>query len=286
MNSTRRSFLIQTAAAMPATSARYPSGPIWDAHCHLAGVDGDSPEKRAGGLIRVADRLGIERLVVFMGYPFIADPTAEQLREQNDQVLRAIRAFPDRLLGYVYLSPRQVGASLLELDRCVRDGPMVGVKLWIAAHCNGPDLDPIVERAGNLGAVVYQHSFLKITGNLPGESTPFEVAELARRHPKVSIVCGHAGADWERGIRAIRDCPNVSIDIAGSDPTAGFVEMAVRELGEARTLFGSDAGGRSFASQLGKVTGAAIPESAKREILGGSLRRLLGPILKAKGVRA
>ncbi len=112
---------------MPATSARYQSGPIWDAHCHLAGVDGDSPEKRAGGLIRVADRLGIERLVVFMGYPFIADPTAEQLREQNDQVLRAIRAFPDRLLGYVYLSPRQVGASLLELDRCVRDGPLVGV---------------------------------------------------------------------------------------------------------------------------------------------------------------
>jgi hypothetical protein len=221
-----------------------------------------------------------------MGYPWFADPTAEQLREQNDQVLRAIRAFPDRLLGYVYLSPKWLDASLLELDRCVRDGPMVGVKLWIAAHCNGPELDPIVERAGSLGAVVYQHTWLKITGNYPGESTPTEVAELARRHPKVSIVCGHAGGDWERGIRAIRDCPNVSIDIAGSDPTAGFVEMAVRELGAARTLFGSDAGGRSFASQLGKVTGAAISDSAKAEILSGSLRRLLGPILKTKGIRA
>ncbi|MCE5308156.1 MAG: amidohydrolase family protein [Acidobacteriales bacterium] len=286
MNSTRRSFLIQTAAALPATSARTSPDPIWDVHCHLAGVDGDTPEKRASELLRIADRMGIERLVVFMGYPFLADPTAEQLREQNDQVLRALRAFPDRLFGFVYLSPRQVEASLDELERCVRDGPMVGVKLWIAAHCNGPELDPIVERAGSLGAMVYQHCYLKITGNLPGESTPFDVADLARRHPKVPIVCGHAGADWERGIRAIRDCPNVSIDIAGSDPTAGFVEMAVRELGAPRVLFGSDAGGRSFASQLGKVTGAAIPDAAKREILSGSLRRLLGPILKTKGIRA
>ena len=29
-------------------------------------------------------------------------------------------------------------ASLAELDRCVRDGPMVGVKLWVARHCNTP----------------------------------------------------------------------------------------------------------------------------------------------------
>jgi hypothetical protein len=32
-------------------------------------------------------------------------------------------------------------------------------------------------------------------------------------------------------------------------------------------IFGSDAGGRSFASQLGKVLGADIPEDARRLIL-------------------
>jgi len=48
---------------------------------------------------------------------------------------------------------------------------------------------------------------------------------------------------------------------------------------------GSDAGGRSFASQLAKVQGAHLPEEAKRLILAGNLKRLLGPILKAKGVR-
>jgi hypothetical protein len=61
--------------------------------------------------------------------------------------------------------------------------------------------------------------------------------------------------------------------------------MAVRELGAERVLYGSDAGGRSFASQLGKVLGADIPASARRLILGVNLKRLLTPILRQKGVR-
>src|SRR5207245_6967618 len=122
-------------------------------------------------------------------------------------------------------------------------------------------------------------------GKLPGSSTPMDLAELARRHPKVPLICGHTGASWEAGIRAIRDCKNVSVELSGFDPTAGVTEMAVRELGAERVLFGSDAGGRSFASQLGKVFGADIPDSAKRLILGENLRRLLLPILKRKGVK-
>ena len=43
--------------------------------------------------------------------------------------------------------PNHVEASLQEFDRCVRDGPMVGVKLWVARHCSAPELDPIVEHA-------------------------------------------------------------------------------------------------------------------------------------------
>jgi predicted TIM-barrel fold metal-dependent hydrolase len=62
--------------------------------------------------------------------------------------------------------------------------------------------------------------------------------------------------------------------------------MAVRELGPERVVYGSDVGGRSFASQLAKVLGADIPESAKELALGGNIRRLLTPILRAKGYQA
>jgi predicted TIM-barrel fold metal-dependent hydrolase len=60
--------------------------------------------------------------------------------------------------------------------------------------------------------------------------------------------------------------------------------MAVRELGPERVLYGSDVGGRSFASQLGKVMGAAVNSSVRRAILGGNLQRLLEPVLRRKGV--
>jgi predicted TIM-barrel fold metal-dependent hydrolase len=144
-------------------------------------------------------------------------------------------------------------------------------------------LDPIVRRATELKALVFQHTWIKVTGNLPGESTPAELAALAARHPDAAIICGHTGGDWERGVRAIRPYKNVYADLAGGDPAAGETEMAVRELGAERVLYGSDAGGRSFASQLAKVYGADIPEDAKRLILGANTLRLLTPILKAKG---
>ena len=60
--------------------------------------------------------------------------------------------------------------------------------------------------------------------------------------------------------------------------------MAFRELGAERIIYGSDAGGRSFASQLSKVFGADIPDSAKKLILGENLKRMMLPILKEKGV--
>ena len=236
-------------------------------------------------LVRLADRMGIERLCVYMGYPWENDPSPEALRAQNDQVLAALSHWHDRAFGFVYLNPRHAQASLDEFNRCVRDGPMVGVKLWVAVRANAPALDAIVERAAALKAVIFQHTWIKTDGNLPGESTPMDLAELARRHPAVPMICGHTGGNWEVGIRAIRGVRKLYSDVAGSDPTAGFVEMAVRELGAGRVIYGSDVAGRSFGSQLGKVTGAAIPAAAKERILAGNLRELMTPILRAKGMR-
>lgn len=258
---------------------------IWDLHCHLGGVPGSTPEARLGKLLEYADRMGIARLCVFMGLEWSYDPSPEKLRQENNEVLRALRHFPDRAFGFVYLNPKHPQASLDELNRCIRDGPMVGVKLWVAQHCDAAELDPIIQRATELKAIVFQHTWVKITGNLPGESTPMELAELAARHPQATLVCGHSGGDWELGLRAIRPHKNVYADLGGGDPTAGFTEMAVRELGAERVLYGSDAGGRSFASQLAKVFGADVPESAKRLILGENLKRLLRPILREKGIK-
>lgn len=256
---------------------------VWDMHGHL-NSPGNTPEEKLDNLLKFADRMGIERVIVFMGYPWDCDPSPDEVRRQNDQVLQAVEHSRGRAFGFVYLNPKYTEESIEELDRCVRDGPLVGVKLWVAVRCHEKCLDPIVQHAAHLKAPVLQHTWYKITGNLPGESTAVDLAELAVRHPTASFIAAHSGGDWERGVRAIRSAKNITAEICGGDPTAGFVEMAVRELGAERVMYGSDFAGRSFASQLAKVLGANIPENAKRLILAGNIKRMLAPILTAKGI--
>jgi len=258
---------------------------IWDMHCHLSGVEGKTVDERIAQLMGYADRMGVERLVFFMGWPFVTDPTPEVFRNQNDQVMQAISHWHDRAFGFVYLNGKYVDESIKELDRCVKNGPMIGVKLWVASRCNDPAIDPIIQHAAKLNALVYQHTWFKSGGNLVGESTPSDLALLAERHPTAQLIAGHIGGDWERGLRAIQNSPNVYAGIGGFDPTAGMTEMAVRTMGADRVIYGSDIGGRSFSSQLSKVQGADIPEVSKRLILGGNLKRLLTPILNDKGIK-
>ncbi|MES2595682.1 MAG: amidohydrolase family protein [Verrucomicrobiota bacterium] len=259
---------------------------IWDLHCHLSGVAGLTPDERLGSLIKYADRVGIERLCVYMGMKWAQEPSADDLVKQNDDVLRALEKHKDRAFGFVYLSAKHVERSLSELERCVTNGPMVGVKLWVSQRCNDPIIDPIIKRAAELKAVIFQHTWFKTTANYPGESTPDDLVSLAKRFPEVPIICGHTGGTWELGIRAIREQKNLFADLAGSDPTWGITEMAVRELGADRIIYGSDSGGRSFASQLAKVHGAQISDADKQQIFCDNLRNLMLPILKAKGIQA
>lgn len=229
--------------------------------------------------------MGIERFCVYLGKLQPYDPTPADLRDQNNFILQCLHDYPDRLFGFAYLNPNHVKESLEEMERCVAQGPMVGIKLWVARRCNDPAIDPIIARAAELKAVIFQHTWIKTPGNLPGESTPMDLAQMASRHPDTPIICGHTGAQWEIGIRAVRPHRNVAVDLAGSDPTSGFTEMAVRELGAERVIWGSDAGGRSLGSQLAKLHGANIPDAAKESIASRNLRRMMEPILRAKGIR-
>jgi len=259
---------------------------IWDVHSHLGALLGDNPEDRLELLIRHMDRLGIERVILSQGFEeFEYHPTPQQVRIENDRIMRAVKHFPDRAYGSLYISPDNVEFCLEEFDRCVRDGPMVSIgEIETDVRCNLPALDPIVERAIAHDVPIFQHTWFNSLGNGPGDSSPFDLVELAQRHPQGKFVCMHTGGNWELGIRAIRASENIWAEIAGSDPTAGFTEMAVRELGADRVLYGSDVGGRSFGSQVGKVIGANISDHDKEKILGGNLRRMLEPVLQAKGL--
>ena len=248
---------------------------IIDSHVHLTRAPG-TPVEKARWLLRFADRLGIEKLVLSLGPALNEAPTPDEIRSDNDFVQEVVTALPHRYLGYAYLSVAHPDFSLEEIERCIVSGPLTGIKLWVCRRCNDPAADVICARATDLGVPILQHTWIKVSGNMPGESTPADLAELARRHPRQTFIMAHSGGDWERGIRTIEDLPNIVTDLCGGHPEAGQTEFAVRHLGAERVVWGSDADGRSFASQLAKVTCAEIGEGEKGMVLGGNIERILG----------
>ena len=270
------------------TSDRLKSYRIWDsyftpAHSH-PGKDGMarllSDIERSKPAIELAQ---IERLCFFahVGLGTTGDKQLEhKLRDEPNLVLAPLKKYPEKLIAMIQLNANEVVQSLSAIDRWVRDGPMVGVYFPgggpASLCCSHPNMTPLIERIAEVGGLIMQHTWYKTGGKQgPGESTPAELAQLARRFPRQGFICAHAGGEWETGIRAIKDVPNVSIETSGFDATAGFLEMAVRELGDQRIIFGSHLPSRSLGTEFGKVIGANLSEKSRRRILGENFRRML-----------
>src|SRR6185369_10969736 len=117
---------------------------------------------------------------------------------------------------------------------------MVGIKLWVAVKASDPRVRAIAEHAVKLDVPLLQHVWIKAGGNFPGESTPDDVADLARAVPHARIIMGHLNGGGLRGIEAIAPYPNVVAETGGSEPERGIIEEAVRRLGSKRVVFGSD----------------------------------------------
>ena len=227
-------------------------------------------------LIQSAKRNGIKRLCVSSlgdeGYTNYPKP--EEFISANAYVLEMMRIFPE-ILGFCSVNPQHTEESLAELDRYIPDGGMVGVKFWIACKASDRQVDPVVRRVIELNVPILQHAWYKTTGNYEHESTPADVADLAERFPDVTLIMAHLHGAGYRGILDIAPYPNVLVDVSGGEPETTVVEFGVQELGAERIVFGSDAPGRSFGVQLGKVLGANISDEAKELILHGNAERIL-----------
>lgn len=246
---------------------------VVDCHVHLHG-QGQTAMENVDFRLRYADRLGIDALIVSLGETTRRQPSADDLVADNNWVRDAVEYCPERIYGLVYASPNHIDETLDAMERHIRNGPMVGLKMWLCRRCNDPAYDPIVEYAVELGVPIQQHTWIKSTGNLVTESTPWDLVELAQRHPQAQFVMAHSGGNWEKGIRIVRDQANIAIDLCGGDPETGQTEYAVGLLGADRVLFGSDATGRSFASQLAKVLGADLTNTQRALIAGDNAARL------------
>jgi hypothetical protein len=120
------------------------------------------------------------------------------------------------------------------------------------------------------------HAMHKSVGQLPLESDPKNIANLAKRYPQAKLIMPHIGGNFYYSCEAIADCPNVWTDPSGTYCETGMLEHAVKTLGAQRILFGSDAPGADFMNNVAKVQAAEINDADKQAIFADNARKLWG----------
>jgi predicted TIM-barrel fold metal-dependent hydrolase len=266
---------------------------IWDSHYH-GFLRANRPIEQHHEMMFYVERMGIERAISVDIGGTLQDPITPKPHDKEQLAL--LIKNKDRLSGIIPIDPGFPEESCAKMESWIRNGPCIGIKYVggnkLGITCDHPNNDRIINLAAELGAVIYIHTWIKVGGNprfpgganLAGESTPMNVAVLAKRFPDVRMICGHSGGDWELGARAIRPYENVMFEFSGADPQSGSVDYAVNELGVDRIVWGGHGPSRSFSTELSKVLDASISDAERMKIFGGNYRRLAYEIFKRKGI--
>ena len=239
-----------------------------DFHVHQPAAAAYGPKEYLAAM----DELGVDVSVVFT-YEGLLRPSAAA----NDSLAAWVAPAPQRLIAFATVDPRDPGAGD-ELERCVRDQGMRGLKLhpWLQGFsAHHPGLQRVCETAGRLGVPVLFHD------GTPPFSTPLQLATLARRHPETQIVLGHGGLHdlWREAVQAVLTTDNVHLCMSG---TPGYAMRAiVASCPLERLLFGTDGGLRPYplphyaVLRVRQLDELGLDDAQREAILVTNPRRLL-----------
>lgn len=226
------------------------TGPLVDVHAHFfhdrCGRTGwaEANDRR----LAVGERVGVTvHVASILGSWGHTSPTYFPSPADLAYANAALRALqgthPDRVRGYVAVNPNFPRAAVAEIERGL-DGGMIGVKLAASRRASDPLLDPIAALAGERGVPILHHVWQHRRRELPGQeiSDALDLAELAARHPRTRFVLAHigGGGDWAHSLRALRDVPNVWVDLSGSGVDRGMLGLCVECAGIGRLVWGTD----------------------------------------------
>jgi len=249
-----------------------------DAHAHIYFTD-ESPREQ----LDYGERLGIEKQVISR-YLDVFPGTPEQFRNYNDLTIKAIKKYPDHLLGGFVLNPAYKKESLEEIKRC-SDAGMIGTgELYYQVKINDPLYFPIIEKLIDLKMIIFSHAEcqlgvggyrMKYNGNkAPNTSIPEDFVEIARQYPEGIFQYAHigGGGDWEYECKLFKDSPNIYVDTSGSNNAENMIDFAVELLGENRLFYGAD---NSYYQSVGKILASNLTESQKRKIFFENYNNIL-----------
>jgi hypothetical protein len=245
-----------------------------DSHAHVYFTP-DSPKTQ----LDLADRLGIEKLVISRPMAPGSQGRPDEFVQCNNLVLKAVKQHPDRFIGQPTLNPTFMKESLEEISRCIDLG-MTGLKLYNHVKISDPLFYPIIEKFIDLKMIILMHAGIgksRVTYDAtepPNVSISGDFVNIAQRYPEAIFQFAHlgGGVDWEDACKALKDSPNVFVDMSGSNNDANIVDFAMKYIGEDRLLFGCD---NSFYQGVGGVLSAQLTETQRRKIFFDNYNNIL-----------
>jgi uncharacterized protein len=239
-----------------------------DAHEHTD-LENGGPEVQ----IDYADRLGIERLII--SKPVITQTcTPEEFRKANDCVLKAMKLYPDRIMGQVTFNPAYKSESFEEINRCIDQG-MVGIKVYYQVKINDPLFYPFIEKSIDLKMIILMHANCQLgmggyrmkydTHLNPNTSIPEDFVEAAKRYPEAMFQYAHTGGggDWEYACKTLQEYPNIYVDTSGSNNEGNMIDFALRYIGEDRLFFAADS---YYYQGVGNILSSEMNEVQRKKI--------------------
>ena len=238
--------------------------PLFDAHSHMGQwsiFDAYDLKDHVAEMDRIGVRMSVISSLVAL---------AGDIRRGNDAVAAALKAYPERFLGYAHVNANYPDLMLPELKRCFAIRGFKGIKVYqTGIPYDDPLFKPVWKFAQERGAPVLAHTW---GGNLTG------MDKVAKAHPRVPFLVAHAGSDWshEAYVGAARRAKNLYLDLTYSRDHAGMIEYFVETVGADRLVWGSDEPLFSMAQQVGKTLFARISDQDKKKILWDNGARLFG----------
>lgn len=250
-----------------------------DAHNHVrAGADGKLDVGRAEALLQGCSRLGIDRIAVSVPYTdSVVAP--ERYRVGNEVVWQAMQHSP-RFIGFCFVDAHDPTAALAEIEHCIVERKMAGVKLYHQFFVDADEQRPVMEKAASLGVPVLMHAG-KCTDPAtmaaqPRLSNAGHFRAALEKYPETILIQGHigGGGDWEWNLRTLEgiDSGNYYIDLSGSVIDAGIVRRSVDTVGCERLLFATDG---SLEEGVGKLLAAGLSMREMRLICHDNFARIM-----------
>ena len=170
-------------------------------------------------------------------------PSPEDVSAGNDAMLALQRDEPRRVRTYVTVNPNDRRHAADEITRCAAAGA-VGIKLAASRRADDALVDAIADIASERRFPILHHIWQHRRHDWPGQeaSDGAELGHLAGRHPAVAFILAHigGGGDYAHTFAAVRDIPNVYLDLSGSGVDRGMLDDALEAVGVRRLLWGCD----------------------------------------------